>query len=188
MFITRKDYFRAIELPCDPPTFLVVVRSSRYTSSFFCQERKGKFNGYLRPTNEDEGEEKPVTCAKGINNHPGNVHFRTMIKNVKAMYVGSQKNNKKLFSYAIVQSIRSMNPPGRFLKKDQEQNVWYVIGDKEALGKTRQALREGAPKVIEAIKLAQKYHQVQNEKVEGEESIQEKVDNGEYYQSKDTCN
>eukprot|EP00553_Chaetoceros_curvisetus_P015303 CAMPEP_0204645620 /NCGR_PEP_ID=MMETSP0718-20130828/3182_1 /ASSEMBLY_ACC=CAM_ASM_000674 /TAXON_ID=230516 /ORGANISM="Chaetoceros curvisetus" /LENGTH=134 /DNA_ID=CAMNT_0051667611 /DNA_START=200 /DNA_END=604 /DNA_ORIENTATION=- len=106
-----------------------------------------------------------VLCGRGksANNHPGNVHFRSMIKNVKVMYVSCRKRNKKDFSYAIVQSIRNMDPPGRFLKKDIKTNLWHDIGDKHALTKSRQALREGAPKVMEAIKLAREQNQKKNE-------------------------
>merc|ERR1712038_969113 len=104
-----------------------------------------------------------VLCGRGksANSHPGNVHFRSMIQNVKVMYVSCSKRNKKDFSYVIVQSIRRMNPPGRFLKKDPESNLWYDIGDKQALTKTRQALREGAPKVKEAIQLARRLCKMQ---------------------------
>lgn len=51
----------------------------------------------------------------------------------------------------IVDEIRSLNPPGRFLKQDANTKLWYDIGEKKALDKTRQALREGAPDIMKEI-------------------------------------
>mmetsp|Transcript_18887 Transcript_18887/g.44251 ORF Transcript_18887/g.44251 Transcript_18887/m.44251 type:complete len:436 (+) Transcript_18887:509-1816(+) len=44
-----------------------------------------------------------------------------------------------------------MNPPGRFLKQDPNSKLWNDIGEKKALDKTRQALREGAPELLKEI-------------------------------------
>ena len=44
-----------------------------------------------------------------------------------------------------------MNPPGRFLKQDANSKLWNDIGEKKALDKTRQALREGAPELLKEI-------------------------------------
>ena len=51
----------------------------------------------------------------------------------------------------IVDEIRNRTPPGRFLKQDGATKLWYDIGEKKALDKTRQALREGAPDIIKEI-------------------------------------
>lgn len=45
-----------------------------------------------------------------------------------------------------------MNPPGRFLKQDPTTKLWSDIGEKKALDKTRQALREGAPELLKEMK------------------------------------
>ncbi len=37
-----------------------------------------------------------------------------------------------------------MDPPGRFLEKNNETGLWSDIGDKKAIEKTSQALRDGA--------------------------------------------
>lgn len=47
-------------------------------------------------------------------------------------------------SRSIVEAIRSLDPPGRFLDKDPETGFWYDIGHKKAVEKTSQALRDGA--------------------------------------------
>ena len=44
-----------------------------------------------------------------------------------------------------------MNPPGRFLRQDPKSKLWSDIGEKKALDKTRQALREGAPELLKDI-------------------------------------
>jgi hypothetical protein len=41
-----------------------------------------------------------------------------------------------------------MVPPGRFLKQDPKTKLWNDVGEKKALDKTRQALREGAPEML----------------------------------------
>lgn len=48
----------------------------------------------------------------------------------------------------IVRSIRSMNPPGRFLREDAN-GLWFDVGDARAIRKTGQALREAAPAIRE---------------------------------------
>lgn len=47
-------------------------------------------------------------------------------------------------SRSIVDAVRSMTPPGRFLDKDPETGLWNDIGDRKAIEKTSQALRDGA--------------------------------------------
>ncbi len=44
-----------------------------------------------------------------------------------------------------------MNPPGRFLKQDPKTKLWSDVGEKKALDKTRQALREGAPELLKEL-------------------------------------
>jgi hypothetical protein len=52
-----------------------------------------------------------------------------------------------------------MNPPGRFLKQDPVTQLWNDIGTKQALAKTRQALREGAPEMLMDLKTAKQIQQ-----------------------------
>jgi hypothetical protein len=47
-------------------------------------------------------------------------------------------------SRSIVQAVRSLDPPGRFLDKDPLTGLWHDIGHKKAVEKTSQALRDGA--------------------------------------------
>ena len=47
-------------------------------------------------------------------------------------------------SRSIVEAVRSLDPPGRFLEKDPNTGLWSDIGHKKAVEKTSQALRDGA--------------------------------------------
>ena len=47
-----------------------------------------------------------------------------------------------MISRSIVEAVR--NKPGRFLEKDPVSKLWMDIGDKKAIEKTSQALRDGA--------------------------------------------
>ena len=86
-----------------------------------------------------------------VNYHAGNEHFRGLVRKHKVAYVACPKPQKGKFSRMIVEEIRSRNPPGRFLKQDLATKLWYDIGEKKALDKTRQALREGAPEIMKEI-------------------------------------
>jgi len=54
----------------------------------------------------------------------------------------------------FVSQIRRLNPPGRFLKRGKD-NRYSDIGDKKAIDKTRQALREKAPAVQVQIQIGE---------------------------------
>jgi hypothetical protein len=86
-----------------------------------------------------------------VNYHAGNEHFRNLVKKHKVAYVACPKPQKSKFSRIIVDEIRSRHPPGRFLKQDPKTKLWYDIGEKKALDKTRQALREGAPELMKEM-------------------------------------
>jgi hypothetical protein len=104
---------------------------------------------------EDQGKivnphEHDVLSGRGnfVNYHAGNEHFRALVRKHKVDYVKCPKPQKGKFSKVIVDEIKSRNPPGRFLKQDATTKLWYDIGEKKALDKTRQALREGAPDLM----------------------------------------
>mmetsp|Transcript_6388 Transcript_6388/g.10383 ORF Transcript_6388/g.10383 Transcript_6388/m.10383 type:complete len:474 (+) Transcript_6388:265-1686(+) len=86
-----------------------------------------------------------------VNQHSGNENFRALVKHHKKAYVACPKNQKAIYSKLIYDEIRSMNPPGRFLKQDPKTKLWNDVGEKKALDKTRQALREGAPELMKEL-------------------------------------
>ena len=104
-------------------------------------------NGIVHPHEHD------VLSGRGnfVNYHAGNEHFRALVRKHKVDYVKCPKRQKGKFSKMIVDEIKNRNPPGRFLKQDASTKLWYDIGEKKALDKTRQALREGAPELMKEM-------------------------------------
>mmetsp|Transcript_28485 Transcript_28485/g.46245 ORF Transcript_28485/g.46245 Transcript_28485/m.46245 type:complete len:608 (-) Transcript_28485:81-1904(-) len=103
-----------------------------------------------------ELNENDVLSGRGgrINNHPGNITFRTVVEDYKREYLDprTRKLEKAHVAARLVAQIRSANPPGRFLREDPDNKGMYVeIGDQKAWKKAGQALREDAPDVRKEI-------------------------------------
>ncbi len=94
-----------------------------------------------------------VLCGRGgnINNHPGNIAFRSLVSEQKNAYnLSTNKNQKSVISQSIVDRIHSLVPSGRFLTKDETMyggGWWVEVDNAKAVSKTSQALREGAPTI-----------------------------------------
>ena len=95
-----------------------------------------------------------VLCGRGgnINSHRGNEQFRSFVEKRKRVYLTARfKREKRLIASSIVNEIRAMDPPGRFLARKgsmkDDNGYWYDIGDEKARDKTSQALRENAPSI-----------------------------------------
>ena len=95
--------------------------------------------------------ETDVLCGRGgaALRHPGNQTYRRLVNLNKGLYITCLKTEKLKISRSIVAAIREQN--GRFLEKDAGRNSWSDIGDKKAIEKTSQALREGQPKLRQKI-------------------------------------
>jgi hypothetical protein len=78
----------------------------------------------------------------GISKHPGNQRWRELISDNISDYVAMQRSKRPTITCSIVQAVRSLSPPGRFLAKDKRTGKWYDIGDDQANLKTAQALRD----------------------------------------------
>jgi hypothetical protein len=94
-----------------------------------------------------EPQETDVLCGRGgaALRHPGNQTYRRLVNLNKGLYITCLKTEKLKISRSIVAAIREQN--GRFLERDAKKGTWYDIGDKKAIEKTSQALREGQPKL-----------------------------------------
>jgi hypothetical protein len=94
-----------------------------------------------------------VLCGRGgrINAHEGNVQFREIVVINKKEYLAktTKKLEKAHIAARVIEHIRTMNPPGRFLKEDSDTGLWYDIGDAKAIKKAGQALREDGPDIRE---------------------------------------
>lgn len=102
--------------------------------------------GYGGPIQEPSVND--VLSGRGgrINSHPGNVQFRQLVNQYKHVYLSKQTKKLEKVNIAdkIVKAIRTMDPPGRFLKEDTKIQMWVEIGDQRARKKAGQAMRENA--------------------------------------------
>lgn len=99
----------------------------------------------------DDPSDVDVLCGRGGASlkHPGNLTYRRLVHMNKGYYISCLKTEKLRISQSIVAAIREQR--GRFLERDGNKGTWYDIGDKKAIEKTSQALREGQPKLRQQI-------------------------------------
>lgn len=94
-----------------------------------------------------------VLSGRGVNiaAHPGNERFRTLVTTrADANYCDTYSaTEKKAVAEEIVRHISSLDPPGRFLKREGRGQVsrglngpWEELSRREAIKKTCQALRD----------------------------------------------
>mmetsp|Transcript_2030 Transcript_2030/g.4808 ORF Transcript_2030/g.4808 Transcript_2030/m.4808 type:complete len:204 (+) Transcript_2030:2-613(+) len=89
-----------------------------------------------------------VLCWRGgtINDHdhPGNKQYRKLVDSKRAVYLNASfEREKKLVATRIVEQVRSLNPPGRFLIR-KNWSTWFDIGDAKARENVSQDIRENA--------------------------------------------
>mmetsp|Transcript_20391 Transcript_20391/g.28678 ORF Transcript_20391/g.28678 Transcript_20391/m.28678 type:complete len:161 (-) Transcript_20391:499-981(-) len=70
----------------------------------------------------------------------GNKRFRSILVAQMAAYTAGTKKQKMMISKSIVDTIYSMEPPGRFMKKCTDTGLWVVLSQREAVDKTAQAM------------------------------------------------
>jgi len=121
-------------------------------------------------------EDSDIICGrKGVAlKHPGNIAYRKIVCLNKELYATCLKTEKLRVSKSIVTAMREAG--GRFLERDDgrtsrsldEMNedgspvVWKDIGDRRAIEKTSQALREGQPKLLRKLAQKQQLQQLQS--------------------------
>ena len=95
--------------------------------------------------------------------HPGNIAYRKIVNMNKELYAICLKNEKLNVSKSVVAAMRDIG--GRFLEREDGKTsndldeydedgkpiIWRDIGDKRAIEKTSQALREGQPKLLKKL-------------------------------------
>uniref|UniRef100_A0A7S3DZ12 DUF6824 domain-containing protein n=1 Tax=Entomoneis paludosa TaxID=265537 RepID=A0A7S3DZ12_9STRA len=84
------------------------------------------------------------TCDRGgkNNQHSGNEKLRMLARGESANYRVSTKKGKSAISRDIVQKMRDLKPPARFLKRDTDSGEWEDVGDDIAREKASQVLRD----------------------------------------------
>jgi len=102
-----------------------------------------------------------ILCGRGggSQNHPGNDYYRRMISSSKYWYLSSNKREKREIALELVSRIYTLNPPGRFLEKNECTLRYNDIGEERAVAKVSQALREGAPNIRKRIEIESMHRQ-----------------------------
>jgi hypothetical protein len=110
------------------------------TSLDSSQTESSKIVDATRPVGTNRND---VFCGRGgfVNHNPGNKYFRRIVSRYKKEYTEAGRDIKHDIAEKIVNEIRKLDPPGRFLQRNQAGD-WLDIGDARAIGKTKQALRE----------------------------------------------
>lgn len=62
----------------------------------------------------------------------GNKRYRKLVEDRKLEYVNSKRLDKPLVALEIIRFWRAQDPPGRFLKMDNN-GLWYDVGDKKGM-------------------------------------------------------
>ena len=105
-----------------------------------------QFQDFSKPstTPVQEPTEFDVLFGRGgmTNSHTGNKRFRDIISLHRPDYVRAPKIQKPFVAKRIVAAIRGGDPPGRFMKRNPTDLMWYDVGNRHAAEKTSQALRE----------------------------------------------
>jgi hypothetical protein len=138
----------------------------------------------LFPISEDGGEafsDPPnhfVLCGRGerTNRHAGNKTFRRLVDINRSLYHSSDRKKRGLIATSIVQAIYCQDPTGTFVHEDKKSGLWIDVGMKQAIKKTRQALRENAP---------EKKKEGNNGKPEHEDAQSETETDGNEYEHED---
>jgi hypothetical protein len=77
------------------------------------------------------------------------MHFRTLVSEFRIHYCTAKKGDKGLLSKKMTNFVRFKK--GRFLLRDEVDNLWYEVGDPRAHGKCAQALREGTTDLLRQV-------------------------------------
>jgi hypothetical protein len=100
------------------------------------------------------------------NQHTGNNQLRAMARQECRNYSSSSKKGKSHISRELVRRVREMDPPGRFLKKNNDSGLWEDVGDDVAREKASQALRDAV-----AIVMNEEHGDIDDHDEEEEEEV-----------------
>ena len=76
-----------------------------------------------------------------VNGHPGNQRLRELAAERKDAFDTASYTEKKNLAIGVVESIRQLQPPGRFLTKDGE-GVWTELNYEKCVHKACQVMRD----------------------------------------------
>jgi hypothetical protein len=114
-----------------------------------------------------------ITLAQTIkgatNQHIGNIRFRQLVSKHKLEYITANKGEKPKIAMFVVNTWRSMDPPGRFLQKTNPEmgdtSYWHDVGETDARKKASQCLREKTPDIAPILKKLNQEQEIEEEKM-----------------------
>ena len=75
--------------------------------------------------------------------HEGNVQLRNMALESCNVYEQAHGNGKRSVARGLVHRLRALNPPGRFLKRDDHDfHLWHEVAEEKAVKRVQQVYRE----------------------------------------------
>jgi hypothetical protein len=92
---------------------------------------------YVIPTDHDV----LLGRGNGIASFTGNQNFRKIIWRFRESYKKAERNGKHSVAREVIEAVRELNPPGRFIERLDEE-AYVIVSEQRALEKTCQALRE----------------------------------------------
>jgi len=122
------------------------MRNASLVHSTTPHQRRMTKNRILEPTTITP-HHNDVLCGRGLyrihSHHPGNVQYQKLVDQKARLYLMARlKSEKQQIISMILNEIRKLDPPGRFLLiEDEDSNLWRDIGDKKAQYKICQSLR-----------------------------------------------
>jgi hypothetical protein len=85
--------------------------------------------------------ENDVLLGRGSSKHFGNVMLRHLVTQNLAKYY-NEPDKKDLLINEIIETMKNLNPPGRFLSQNKKTGVWEDVGDIISQQKLAQAFRD----------------------------------------------
>ena len=137
----------------------------------------------------EPSENDVLSAGRGsrAKNHPGNLRYLAWINELKEGYANAEKSEKPCYAKAIVAQVKSLNPPGRFLKLNDKTGLWSEIENKNVLIKIRQSLRKGGAKSAGAGREEEVEGEVEEAVGEEEEAVgeEEEIEGGAGFETKE---
>lgn len=128
------------------------------------RKRKLPTNNMMQETNTKLiPNENDILLGRGGKNHShsGNQKLRTLAGVRWIEYCGSRPEGKTKIALNLMQQIESLQPPGRFLKKNSKTGEWEEVNFLNARAKVSQVLRDATDVHLGAM-VAKKQKQDQN--------------------------
>ncbi|GAX20593.1 hypothetical protein FisN_3Hh556 [Fistulifera solaris] len=107
-------------------------------------ERKPYLCKVMSSKEDIQPSENDILLGRGgkNNQHSGNEKLRAFARVQARKYNTSSKKGKSILSRILVKQMRELDPPARFLKKDQATGKWEEAGEDTAREKASQVLRD----------------------------------------------